>query len=154
MSNNSIFYETKPTREQLNWQLRQMKLSGEPGFINAEAARKRRADFAGINPCGEILLRDRGLGLCNLTTVNVAAFIGENGTLNTDELLEAQRLSARAGIRMTCLELELHEWNRVQSQDRLLGVSLTGWQDAMSLLNYSYAQEEELLSLLKNAAHD
>lgn len=152
LSNNSIFYETKPTREQLKWQILQMKRNGEPGFINAVAARKRRADFEGMNPCGEILLRDRGL--CNLTTVNVAAFVGENNILRVAELLEAQRLSVRAGIRMTCLELELYKWDKVQKQDRLLGVSLTGWQDAISLINYSKEQEEALLELLKNTAHE
>ncbi len=152
LSNNSIFYESKPTREQLHWQISQMKQSGEPGFINAQAARKRRADFEGVNPCAEILLRDRGL--CNLTTVNVAAFVSEKGVLDREGLLEAQRLSVRAGLRMTCLELELHEWDRVQKKDRLLGVSLTGWQDAMSSLNYSAEQEAELLEQLKQAAHD
>lgn len=151
LSNNSIFYNTKPSREQLKWQIEQMKLSGEPGFINAEAARKRRPDFEGVNPCAEILLRDRGL--CNLTTVNVFAFVDQNGLLDLDGLLEAQRLSVRAGIRMTCLELELHEWDRVQKQDRLLGVSLTGWQDAMSVLKYSPEQEVELLRKLRDTAH-
>jgi len=152
LSNNSIFYQSKPSREQLRWQINQMRLSGEPGFINAEAARKRRRDFEGVNPCAEILLRDRGL--CNLTTVNVAAFVDENGNLDKDGLLEAQRLSVRAGIRMTCLDLELHEWDRVQKEDRLLGVSLTGWQDAMSVLKYSEEEEAGLLSLLRKTAHE
>lgn len=152
MSNNSIFYESKPSREQLRWQLSQMRQSGEPGFINAEAARKRRADFQGINPCAEILLRDRGL--CNLTTVNVYAFTDENGQLDRGRLMEAQRLSVRAGIRMTCLDLELYQWDTVQKRDRLVGVSLTGWQDAMSRLGYSTEQEEELLALLKKTAHE
>ncbi|MGE5614497.1 MAG: ribonucleoside-triphosphate reductase, adenosylcobalamin-dependent [Bacillota bacterium] len=152
MSNNSIFYEERPSREQLRWQLKQMRQSGEPGFINAEAARRRRADFQGINPCAEILLRDRGL--CNLTTVNVAAFVDENGQLDLERLTEAQRLSVRAGIRMTCVDLELYQWDTVQKEDRLLGVSLTGWQDAMSMLGYSTEQEEELLKLLRKTAHE
>lgn len=152
MSNNSIFYESRPSREQLKWQLSQMRQSGEPGFINAEAARRRRADFQGINPCAEILLRDRGL--CNLTTVNVAAFVDEKGSLDRERILEAQRLSVRTGIRMTCMDLELFQWDRVQKQDRLLGISLTGWQDAMSMLGYSAEQEEELLSALRETAHE
>jgi ribonucleoside-diphosphate reductase alpha chain/ribonucleoside-triphosphate reductase len=152
MSNNSIFYESRPSRDQLKWQLDQMRQSGEPGFINAEAARRRRADFQGVNPCAEILLRDRGL--CNLTTVNLAAFVDENGLLDRDGLLEAQRLSVRAGIRMTCTDLELDSWDRVQKQDRLLGISLTGWQDAMSILEYTPVQEEELLRLLRKTAHE
>ena len=152
LSNNSIFYETKPTRQQLHWQITQMKLSGEPGFINAQAARQRRADFEGVNPCAEILLRDRGL--CNLTTLNVAAFVNDSQGLDLEGLLEAQRLSVRAGLRMTCLELELHEWDRVQRKDRLLGVSLTGWQDAMSSLEYSTEEEAGLLRQLRRTAHE
>ena len=151
LSNNSIFYETKPTREQLHWQITQMKLSGEPGFINAKAARKRRADFEGVNPCAEILLRDRGL--CNLTTLNVAALVVD-GRMDLEGLLEAQRLSVRSGLRMTCLELELHEWDRVQKTDRLLGVSLTGWQDAMSSVEYTAHKEAELLAQLRQTAHE
>ncbi len=38
MSNNSIFYKSKPTREQLVWHVKQMRYSGEPGFMNAEVA--------------------------------------------------------------------------------------------------------------------
>lgn len=149
MSNNSIFYNDKPTREQLHWQIQQMRYSGEPAYINAVAGRNRRKDFEGVNPCVEIILRD--LGLCNLTTINVMSFV-ENGKLKLYGLLNAQKLSVRAGLRMTCLPLELYKWNLVQSEDRLLGCSLTGWQDAMNALNYTIEQENELLSKLKNAS--
>lgn len=50
MSNNSVFYDKKPTRKQLHWQMIQMRYSGEPGFMNAEAARKRRPNLNGGNP--------------------------------------------------------------------------------------------------------
>ena len=73
MSNNSIFYRRKPTREQLHWHLKQMRYSGEPGWVNEVAGLKRRPNFCGCNPCGEILLDSHGL--CNLTTVNVMAFV-------------------------------------------------------------------------------
>ena len=91
--------------------------------------------------CVEILLDDKQT--CNLTTVNVLAFV-EDGKLNLEELLEAQRLSARAGLRMTCLELELPAWNEVQKRDRLLGCSITGFKDAIELLNFSIEEETEL----------
>ncbi|MCK9482661.1 MAG: hypothetical protein M0R38_13045 [Bacteroidia bacterium] len=90
--------------------------------------------------------------MCNLTTVNVAAFV-ENGKLDIDGLLEAQSLSARAGYRMTCIELELSRWNGVQLRDRLIGCSLTGWQDAVNALNYSTNEEKKLLRLLRLTAH-
>ena len=149
MSNNSIFYTEKPTREKLHWQIEKMRYSGEPAFANAVAALIRRLDFEGLNPCFEILLRSRGL--CNLITLNVFAFV-YNGILNVEELLKAQILSVRAGYRMTCVNLELHEWDLVQKEDRLLGCSLTGWQDMVNATNMTLDKQKELLKKLKNIA--
>lgn len=149
MSNNSIYYTRKPTREGLHWHLEQMRYSGEPGWVNEEAGAKRRPNFQGVNPCAEILLDSKGL--CNLTTVNVMAFV-KDGVLDYEGLMEAQKLSARAGYRMTCTELELPEWNSVQQRDKLLGCSLTGWQDLVNALNYDLKEQEKLLSDLKNIA--
>ena len=151
MSNNSIFYRKKPTREKLHWHLQQMRYSGEPGWINEEAGPKRRPNFSGCNPCGEILLDSNGL--CNLTTVNVMAFV-KDGKLDRDALLEAQRLSVRAGYRMTCRALELHRWNAVQQRDRLLGCSLTGWQDMVNAAGLDREAQIALLEELRRTAHD
>ena len=152
MSNNSIYYTKKPSRERLKWNIEKMRYSGEPGWINAEAAEKRRPNMNGVNPCGEILLDSQGL--CNLTTVNVFAFVKESGSLDEKALLEAQRLSARAGYRMTCVELELPDWDRVQQRDKLIGCSLTGWQDMINATSFTKEQEAELLRKLKKAAKD
>ncbi|WP_306488654.1 ribonucleoside-triphosphate reductase, adenosylcobalamin-dependent [Agathobaculum sp.] len=151
MSNNSIFYRKKPIREKLHWHLQQMRYSGEPGWINEEAGAKRRPNFSGCNPCGEILLDSNGL--CNLTTVNVMAFV-KDGKLDRDALLEAQRLSVRAGYRMTCRALELHRWNAVQQRDRLLGCSLTGWQDMVNAAGLDREAQIALLEELRRTAHD
>lgn len=151
MSNNSIFYRKKPTREKLHWHLQQMRYSGEPGWINEEAGAKRRPNFSGCNPCGEILLDSNGL--CNLTTVNAMAFV-KDGKLDRDALLEAQRLSVRAGYRMTCRALELHRWNAVQQRDRLLGCSLTGWQDMVNAVGLDREAQIALLEELRRTAHD
>ncbi|MDR2356120.1 MAG: ribonucleoside-triphosphate reductase, adenosylcobalamin-dependent [Clostridiales Family XIII bacterium] len=151
MSNNSIYYRRKPTREELHWHLQQMRYSGEPGWINESAGAGRRPNFQGVNPCAEILLDSKGL--CNLTTVNVMAFV-KDGTLDRDGLLAAQRLSARAGYRMTCCEPEIPEWNAVQQRDRLLGCSLTGWQDLVNALNCSREEQIELLTALRKTAKD
>lgn len=150
MSNNSIFYRKKPTREKLHWHLQQMRYSGEPGWINEEAGAKRRPNFSGCNPCGEILLDSNGL--CKLTTVNVMAFV-KDGKLDRDALLEAQRLSVRAGYRMTCRALELHRWNAVQQRDRLLGCSLTGWQDMVNAAGLDREAQIALLEELRQTAH-
>lgn len=150
MSNNSIYYRRKPTREKLHWHLQQMRYSGEPGWINEEAGKKRRPNFNGCNPCGEILLDSHGL--CNLTTLNVMGFV-EDGKLNEKALIEAQRLSARAGYRMTCRELEIHRWNTVQQRDRLLGCSLTGWQDMVNATGMTKDEQIALLKKLRETAH-
>jgi ribonucleoside-diphosphate reductase alpha chain/ribonucleoside-triphosphate reductase len=152
MSNNSIYYRKKPTREQLNWQIEQMRYSGEPGWVNEEAGSKRRPNMNGVNPCGEILLDNKGL--CNLTTVNVYAFVDEDGNLDERGLLRAQRLSSRAAYRMTCVELELSQWDRVQQRDKLTGCSLTGWQDMVNAAGLDREQQASLLRKLRDAAHE
>ena len=276
MSNNSIYYKEKPSREQIHWQIEQMRYSGEPAFVNHVAGDKRRPNFNGVNPCftgdmnllteegyrtfeeldgkevsivslngdasngkvwcnGEkdivevqlsnnriikctpdhILMLDNGqeclvkdslnkevsayygknptvisikilekqlvydfsepetnwgivenvvahncaeilldsCGLCNLTTVNVFAFV-INGILNEELLFEAQKLSARAGYRMTCVELELPKWDAIQKRDRLTGCSLTGWQDMVNATGISKKEEAKLLRKLREIAHE
>ncbi len=150
MSNNSIYYTSKPSREQLSWHVQQMRYSGEPGFMNAEAAAKRRPHLEGANPCMEVLL-DREQ-MCNLTTVNVMGFVMD-GKLNEKELFEAQRLSVRAGIRMTFLDLELDQWDIKQKRDRLVGCSLTGWQDMVNATGLSDEEQKKLRKKLSDVAH-
>jgi ribonucleotide reductase alpha subunit len=52
-SNNSIMFWTKPSKEQLKEIFDLMVEAGgsEPGFINAENAKKRADYFKGLNPC-------------------------------------------------------------------------------------------------------
>jgi len=150
MSNNSIFYKSKPTREKLHWLMDKQRYSGEPGFVNSAAASKRRDNFQGINPCAEILLDNKGM--CNLTTVNVMSFVRADGTLDRMGLLKAQKLSARSGYRMTCVELELPKWNNIQQRDKLIGCSLTGWQDMVNATGFDKDDEICLLRDLREVA--
>ena len=150
MSNNSIYYTNKPSKQQLKWQLEQMRYSGEPGWVNETAGKKRRSNMNGVNPCGEILLDSKGL--CNLTTVNVFSFITKDNTIDYDGLYEAQKLSARAGYRMTCTELEISRWNYIHKRDKLLGCSLTGWQDMVNASGISRKEEKEILRKLRSIA--
>lgn len=151
MSNNSIFYEEKPSREQLHWQIEQMRYSGEPAFANAEVGRERRENFEGSNPCMEILLDSRGV--CNLVSLNVMSFVKEDGTLDTDAMFEAQALNARASYRMALVEFELPEWDYINKRDRLIGLSITGWQDMANAMNMSLEEQSKLLQELREVAH-
>lgn len=150
MSNNSIAFEAKPSREQLNLVFEMMQAEGEPGFVNLEEARRRRPNAEGLNPCAEILLDS--YGVCNLTTVNMTAFVREDGYFDYHALMDAQRLSARAGMRMTLAELELPHWNAVQQRDRLLGTSLTGVKDALA--SVPDEDESDLLRILGREARE
>lgn len=152
MSNNSVAFETKPSRDHLNLIFEMMQAEGEPGFVNLEEARRRRPNAEGLNPCAEILLDS--YGVCNLTTVNVTAFVDEEGDVCTDGLLEAQKLSARCGLRMTLATLEIPHWDAIQQRDRLLGTSLTGVKDAFAAASYAAPYQEALLRDLGTAARE
>lgn len=146
MSNNTIQYDRKPTREQLHQHMQEMRFSGEPGFQNIIAVKKRKPDADGGNPCMEILLKKNQM--CNLTEVNVCGFV-EDGALNYEAIYEAQRLSARAGYRMACIEFELHKWNNINKEDMLIGCGLTGWQDMVNATNMTVEEEIDLMKNLK-----
>lgn len=163
MSNNSVAFTSKPPRELLHFIFLLMQSEGEPAFINLEELALRRFKAMGImnptreqmeevmrnlgmNPCAEILLWSKGV--CNLTTINTTRFV-KNGKLDLEGLLNAQRRSARAGLRMTLVELEIDTWSRRQRMDSLLGLSLTGWKDAMGELGFNRDEEKQLLRMLK-----
>jgi ribonucleoside-triphosphate reductase (formate) len=57
-SNNSLVFNSKPSRESLEEIFTLMKESGgsEPGFINAEEAKRRAPWFTGCNPCKHVHL--------------------------------------------------------------------------------------------------
>src|SRR5690625_876753 len=137
MSNNSVAFHEKPSREQLNLIFEVMQAEGEPGLINMEEAKRRRPNAEGLNPCAEILLDS--YGVCNLTTVNLVQFVKEddrgNKYLDMNGVYEAQRHSTRAGLRMTLVTLEIPHWDAVQQRDRLLGTSMTGVKDAFALVD-------------------
>lgn len=152
MSNNSIFYQEKPTREQLHWNFEQIKTTGEPAFVNQVAMLKRRQNAEGVNPCGEIILDSKQQ--CNLVTINVCSCVKDDNTLDYELLYRVQWLSARMALRMTCVDLELPEWSNNQQRDRLTGCSMTGWQDMVNAVKLTKEDEAELLRELKRIARE
>ena len=147
MSNNSVAFEEKPTREELHQIFQLIRQNGEPGFINMEAAKKRRPNAKGLNPCGEVILDS--YGVCNLTTLNMMAFVNKD-CLDYYGLIKALSLCTRSAIRMTCVDLELAIWDYVHKRDRLIGCSVTGWKDAMEALGFNQQQEDNLLRFMND----
>lgn len=156
MSNNSIYQEEKPSREKIHELFNSIRTSGEPGIINVAEAKRRRSDFAGVNPCAEILLPPNAV--CNLTTVNMVAFVNDNGDVDWDGLELSFLLSARAGYRMTCVDLELDGWNEAHHRDRLTGCSMTGWQDFVAKVRPDVLRraggKAGVLKWLRTAVHE
>lgn len=95
--------------------------------------------------CGEVILPPNAV--CNLTTINLPAFVDDNGEIDDEALETAIMLSARAAYRMTCLDLELEDWNEVHHRDRLLGCSITGYQDFLGKANIE--NEDSFLSWMR-----
>jgi ribonucleoside-triphosphate reductase (thioredoxin) len=139
LANNSVNYTEKPDigtfmRE---WLALYDSKSGERGIYNAASARRQveslntkdhirrepRDDF-GTNPCSEIILRDRET--CNLSEVVV----------RKDDVLESLKEKVRVATILGTLQSTLvnfkylsKEWKTNCSEERLLGVSLTGIMD-------------------------
>jgi ribonucleoside-diphosphate reductase alpha chain/ribonucleoside-triphosphate reductase len=64
-------------------------------------------------------------------------------------------------MRMTLVELESMPWSKdpkgwakVQSTDRLIGTSVTGWKDAIAILGYDLGAERDLLRMLSLAVKE
>ena len=158
MSNNSILFKEKPSLEKIKEILSSIKINGEPGFINGIEAKRRKVDFEGCNPCGEILLKSKSC--CNLSTNNLLAFV-EDGKLNLERLKEALRLSTRLSIRMTLIDAELPEWDKTMKKDRVIGISLTGIIDMINATGMveevngvmNYDKLSNLLSELRDVVH-
>lgn len=145
MSNNSVLYKEKPSLDKIKGILDSIKVNGEPGFINGMEAEKRKTTFKGCNPCGEILLNSHQC--CNLSTNNLVAFVNDDNKLDIKNLEEIIKLSARVAIRMTLVNVELPDWDKIMQADRIVGISLTGMMDMINKTNMSY---EELGKLLKH----
>jgi adenosylcobalamin-dependent ribonucleoside-triphosphate reductase len=150
-SNNSVIFTEKPDKDTLLTFFDAILQYGEPGFINEQAAKKRRSDLRGLNPCAEILLRDKGV--CNLVTVNLPAHI-QDGQLNRSKLLNTIRTLTRHAVRVTFAQFNdsLQDWQKVQNEDRLIGVSFTGLDDFISVLNLTDHSLANTLSWMRDVA--
>lgn len=135
LANNSVAYTEKPDVGIFlkEWGTLYDSKSGERGIFNRVAATKKassngRRDVEGFdygtNPCGEIILRSKGL--CNLSEV----VIREKDTLA--DLKEKVRVATIIGTfqsTLTNFRYLRSDWKRNQEEERLLGVSMTGIMD-------------------------
>lgn len=155
LANNSVCYTEKPDMETFirEWSALVESKSGERGIFSREAAKKQAAkngrreanhDF-GVNPCAEILLRP--YGFCNLSEVVARP----DDTFET--LSEKVRLATILGTiqsTYTTFPYLRDIWHNNTTEERLLGVSLTGIMDCPILT--SLEQTPEVLDALQKVA--
>ena len=156
LANNSVSYTEKPDSMSFmrEWVSLMESGSGERGVFNREASKKqaakngrRNAEYEfGTNPCSEIILRPNQF--CNLTEVVIRA----NDTL--DDLTRKVRLATILGtIQSTYTHFPYLRkmWTDNTSEERLLGVSLTGIMDN-PLMTLKNAGLDKTLQHLKEVA--
>lgn len=144
LANNSAVYNKQPSIGQFltEWGNLYESKSGERGIFNKESAvrgsnsRRDWTKIEGTNPCGEILLRSKGL--CNLTEVIV----------KPDDTVESLQRKVELATALGTVQSSLTNfkylrkvWRDNAEEERLLGVSLTG-QFGHTLLNGSKGLDE------------
>lgn len=130
LANNSAVYLEKPTRETFDeeWAALKASGSGERGMFSRYGAEKKAAamgrdldyDF-GVNPCGEIILRNKGF--CNLSSI----------VIRPEDTRETLKKKAEIATVIGTLQSSLTDfpylsdkWKKNAEEERLLGVSIGG----------------------------
>ena len=158
LANNSAVYTSKPDIGIFmdEWKALYESKSGERGIFNRQSAKKtidkfgrRDSDFDfGVNPCGEILLRDKEF--CNLSEVVI------RGDDTEKDIAEKVRVATILGTwqsTLTNFRYLSKKWEENCKEERLLGVSLTGIMDN-ELTNGKKAGLEERLAKWRQIAVD
>ena len=140
LANNSVAYTETPDMEVFmeEWLSLVKSKSGERGIFNRIASQKQAVKWGrreeklnyGTNPCSEIILRDKQF--CNLSEVVIRA----HDTRET--LVEKVRLATILGTFQSTLDnfqFLSAEWKKNTTEERLLGVSLTGIMDNKMMSN-------------------
>ena len=134
LANNSVSYKFKPDMDTFmrEWLALYESKSGERGIFNRQAAKKQaslngRRDAEqefGCNPCSEIILRP--YQFCNLSEVVVRSSDTQQSLTNK------VRLATILGTfqsTLTNFKYLRNVWKKNTTEERLLGVSLTGIMD-------------------------
>lgn len=151
MANNSAVYERKPDDLEFmrEWLALAESGSGERGIFNRGSIKqmlcaRRKYRVFGVNPCGEVLLRSRGL--CNLT---IAVCRVDDTVETLERKVRAATLFGTIQSMLTRFHYVHPDWAANANEERLLGVDLAGAQDC-PLLRAENPGRDELLAHLRD----
>lgn len=153
MANNSAVYNEKPSAEEFldEWTALVKSKSGERGIFNRGDLSKqvparrwekiKNEHLVGLNPCGEIYLRSKQF--CNLTSIVVRP---EDTKESLKKKMAHATILGTYQSMLTDFGYLSSEWKKNCEEERLLGVSLTGYYDNEIIRN------DEMLDSLREEA--
>ncbi len=136
MANNSAVYNEKPSAEEFldEWTALVKSKSGERGIFNRGSlstqlpARRweklKNEKLVGLNPCGEIYLRSKQF--CNLTSIVIRP---EDSLEDLKRKMKLATILGTYQSTLTNFGYLSKGWKDNCEEERLLGVSLTGYYD-------------------------
>ena len=143
-------FDKVPARQQFKRILTSLQATSHPWLtwkdtINVRALNNNTGTIHLSNLCTEITLpQDKNnIATCNLVSINLSAFIGEDKTWDWDRLKEAARAAVRqldnlCDITQTPIPGAMHS----NQQTRAIGLGIMGFSDVLEKLGYCYESKE------------
>jgi ribonucleoside-diphosphate reductase alpha chain len=143
-------YRTINARELWMTIIKNAHASAEPGILfwdtmkdyhNVEYVRP----LSSTNPCGEQPLA--AYTACNLGNINLTKFVNENGEFLYDELADVTRTATRFMDNVIDYNINNHAFDKIKkavSDDRRVGVGITGLADMFVMMRIKYDSQESL----------
>lgn len=143
-------FDKVPARQQFKRILTSLQATSHPWLtwkdtINVRALNNNTGTIHLSNLCTEITLpQDKNnIATCNLVSINLSAFIGEDKTWDWDRLKEAARAAVRqldnlCDITQTPIPEAMHS----NQQTRAIGLGIMGLSDVLEKLGYCYESKE------------
>ncbi len=153
MANNSAVFNAKPSAEEFldEWLSLVKSKSGERGMFNRAGLEKqlparrweaiKNEKQIGLNPCGEIYLRSKQF--CNLTSIVIRP---KDTVATLKKKMEIATILGTYQSTLTNFGYLSKKWKENCDEERLLGVSLTGYYDNPVI------RDDKVLKTLKDHA--
>ena len=143
-------FDKVPARQQFKRILTSLQATSHPWLtwkdtINVRALNNNTGTIHLSNLCTEITLpQDKNnIATCNLVSINLSAFIGEDKTWDWDRLKEAARAAVRQLDNLCDItQTPIPEAMYSNQQTRAIGLGIMGFSDVLEKLGYCYESKE------------
>ena len=143
-------FDKVPARQQFKRILTSLQATSHPWLtwkdtINVRALNNNTGTIQLSNLCTEITLpQDKNnIATCNLVSINLSAFLGEDKTWDWDRLKEAARAAVRQLDNLCDItQTPIPEAMYSNQQTRAIGLGIMGLSDVLEKLGYCYESKE------------